>query len=100
MIRRGEIYWVDFRGALGAEIRKIAARRGRLDDTTTTSHMQTVTVVAVLFAERPGPSGLTRSPIPAGVIGDGRPSRLKTHQLRAVDKSRVGRKIGVLAGAS
>ena len=34
--------------------------------------------------------------VPAGIIGDGRPARVKTHQLRAVDKTRLGEKLGEL----
>lgn len=93
MIRRGEVYWVDFRGAVGAEIRKVRpAVVVSTDDHN--EHMRTVTVVP--FSSRIGEVRRYEVAVPAGSVGDGRPSRLKTHQLRAVDKSRVGRKFGAL----
>lgn len=91
MIRRGEMYWIDFHGAAGAEIRKVRpAVVVSTDDHN--EHMRTVTVVP--FSSRVAPIWPHEVAVPAGVVGDGRPCRLKTHQLRAVDKSRVGRKIG------
>ena len=94
MIRRGEMYWIDFGGAVGAEIRKVRpAVVVSADDHN--EHMQTVTVVP--FSSKSGPIRPYEVAVPAGAVGDGRPSRLKTHQLRAVDKSRVGRKFGVLS---
>jgi mRNA-degrading endonuclease toxin of MazEF toxin-antitoxin module len=59
--------------------------------------MQTVTVVP--FSSRSGAVQRHEVAVPAGAVGDGRPSRLKTHQLRAVDKSRIGGKFGVFPGA-
>ncbi|MFI5349657.1 MAG: type II toxin-antitoxin system PemK/MazF family toxin [Elusimicrobiota bacterium] len=93
MIRRGEIYWVDFRGSVGAEIRKVrpAVVVSSLDHN---EFMQTLTVVPL--SSENGKVRPQEVPIPSGVIGDGRASRLATHQVRAVDKSRVGRRIGVL----
>ena len=93
MIRRGEIYWIDFRGAVGAEIRKSRPAVVVSSDDHN-EHMRTVTVVP--FSSPNGPVPFYDVAVPAGAVGDGRPSRLKTHQLRAVDKSRVGRKLGVL----
>ncbi len=91
VIRRGEIYWIDFRGAIGAEIRKVRpAVVVSTDDHN--EHMQTVTVVP--FSSRDGAVRRYEVAVPAGAVGDGRPSRLKTHQLRAVDKSRqVGNRV-------
>jgi mRNA-degrading endonuclease toxin of MazEF toxin-antitoxin module len=57
--------------------------------------MRTVTVVPLSSVS--GPAPLYEVAVPAGAVGDGRPSRLKTHQLRALDKSRIGRKLGVLS---
>lgn len=92
MIRRGEMYWIDFHGAAGAEIRK-ARPAVVISADDHNEHMGTVTVVP--FSSRIGPARRYEVSVPAGVVGDGRPSRLKTHQLRAVDKSRVGNKLGV-----
>lgn len=93
MIRRGEVYWVDFRGSVGAEIRKVrpavvVSAAGHNE------HMATVTVAPLSSAA--GRIMLYEAAVPAGVLGDGRPGRVKTHQLRAVDKKRLGEKMGVL----
>lgn len=93
MIRRGEIYWIDLRGAIGAEIRK-SRPAVVVSVTDHNEHMRTVTVVPLSSLN--GPIRTNEVAVPAGIVGDGRPSRLKPHQLRAVDKSRVGRKLGVL----
>ena len=93
MIRRGEIYWIDFSVAAGAEIRKSRPAVVVSSDDHN-EHMRTVTVVP--FSSPNGPVPPYEVAVPDGIVGDGRPSRLKTHQLRAVDKSRVGRKLGVL----
>jgi mRNA interferase MazF len=93
VIRRGEVYWVDFRGAIGAEIRKIRPAVVVSDDGHN-ENMSTVTVAPI--------SSLTarirphEAAVPEDLIGYGRPARLKTHQLRAVDKSRLGEKLGEL----
>ena len=93
MIARGDVYWVDFRGAAGAEIRKTRPAVV-VSNSAHNAHMKTVTVVPL--SSFVGPLQPQEVLIPRGVFGDGRPARLKTHQLRAVDKSRLGRKLGVL----
>ncbi len=93
MIRRGEIYWVNFRGAVGAEIRKIRPAVV-VSSNDHNEYMQTVTVAPLSSASREvRPQEVA---VPAGALGDGRPSRIAAHQLHSVDKSRVGRKFGVL----
>lgn len=92
MIKRGEVYWVDHRGAVGAEIRKTRPSVVVSSDDHNES-MSTVTVVPFSSAGR---ARLFEVAVPAGAFGDGRPCRLKTHQVRVVDKSRVGRKMGSL----
>ena len=93
VIRRGEVYWVDFRGAVGAEIRKVRPAVIVSDDGHN-EHMETITVA-------PLSSSTSRlrayeAAVPGGIIGDGRLARVKTHQLRALDKSRLGKKLGTL----
>mgnify|MGYP001592439722 CR=1 FL=1 len=93
VIRRGEVYWVDFRGSVGAEIQKIRPAVVISDDAHN-EHMMTVTVA-------PLSSSIARikkyeAVVPEGLIGDGRPARVNTHQLRAVDKQRLSNKLGVL----
>ena len=57
-------------------------------------HMATVTVVPLSSAA--GKVYPNEAAVPEGILGDGRPARAKTHQLRAVDKSRLREKMGVL----
>jgi mRNA interferase MazF len=87
------LYWVDFRGALGAEIRKTRPAVVVSSDDHN-DHMRTITVAP--FSSKSRGIQPQEVVIPAGLIGDGRPSRIRAHQLRAVDRSRLGRKLGVL----
>ena len=93
MISRGDIYWVDFRGAAGAEIRKLRPAVV-VSEQDHNDCMRTVTVVPLSSSE--GAVRPHEVAVPAGLVGDGRRCRLNTHQIRAVDKSRLGRKLGVL----
>jgi len=93
VIRRGEVYWVDFRGSIGAEIQKI--RPGVvISDDGHNDHMSTVTVAPLSSAS--GWILPNEAAVPEGLIGDGRRARVKAHQLRAVDKRRLGKKLGAL----
>lgn len=93
VIRRGEVYWVDFRGGVGAEIRKVRPAVVVSDDDHN-GEMSTVTVAPMSSATwRVLPNEVA---VPSGMIGDGRPGRVKPHQIRAADKSRLGRKLGAL----
>jgi mRNA-degrading endonuclease toxin of MazEF toxin-antitoxin module len=93
VIRRGEVYWVDFRGSIGAEIRKV--RPGVIiSEDGHNENMSTVTVAPLSSAA--GRILLCEAVVPEGLLGDGRPARVKTHQLRAIDKSRLGAKLGDL----
>ena len=93
MIHRGEVYWTDFRGSMGAEIRKMRPAVVVSDDDHN-SHMATVTVAPLSTStSRIEPH---EAAVPGGILGDGRPARVKTHQLRAVDKSRLRERMGVL----
>lgn len=93
MIRRGEVYWVDFRGSIGAEIRKVRPAVVVSDDGHN-DYMGTVTVAPL--SSSTSRLRIYEAAVPAGLIGDGRPGRVKTHQLRAVDKKRLGEKLGAL----
>ncbi|MBI5247732.1 MAG: type II toxin-antitoxin system PemK/MazF family toxin [Elusimicrobia bacterium] len=93
MIRRGEVYWVDFRNTIGAEIRKVRPAVVVSDDLHN-DNMRTVTVAPLSSLN--GPVQPHEAAVPEGLIGDGRASRVKTHQLRAVDKKRLGSKLGEL----
>jgi mRNA interferase MazF len=93
VIRRGEVYWVDFRGAVGAEIRKVRPAVVVSDDGHN-EYMGTVTVAPLSSASWAVPPNEVA--IPAGMFGDGRPGRVKTHQIRVTDKTRLGEKMGAL----
>ena len=93
MIRRGEVYWVDFRGSIGAEIQKVRPAVVVSDDDHN-DNMRTVTVAPL--SSFTGLIEAHEAAVPGGLIGDGRPSRVRTHQLRAVDKKRLGDKLGEL----
>lgn len=91
MIARGDVYWVDHSGARGAETRKTRPAVV-VSQSDINGILDTVAVV-------PLSSGRAKSfevDVPAGLIGDGRAGRLKIHQLRAVDKERLGKKVGEL----
>jgi mRNA interferase MazF len=91
VIRRGEVYWVDFRGGVGAEIRKLRPAVVLSNDDHNAC-MATVTVAPLSSALRLVPPNEVA--VPAGMLGDGRPGRVKTHQIRAADKQRFGKKMG------
>jgi mRNA interferase MazF len=91
VIRRGEVYWVDFRGGVGAEIRKVRPAVVISDDDHNEC-MATITVAPLSSASwAVAPNEVA---VPAGTFADGRPGRIKTHQIRAADKTRFGKKIG------
>lgn len=58
------------------------------------AHMATVTVAPLSTSTNMLEAH--EAAVPAGILGDGRPARVKSHQLRAVDKSRLREKMGVL----
>lgn len=57
-------------------------------------HMMTVTVAPLSSSS--ARIKKYEAAVPEGLIGDGRPARVNTHQLRAVDKLRLGSKLGLL----
>jgi mRNA interferase MazF len=93
VILRGEIYWVDCGETVGAEIRKTRPAVVVSNDRHN-ANMAMVTVVPLSSGKRA--PRYDEVAVPAGLIGDGRRAKLKTHQIRAVDKSRLGRKFGEL----
>ena len=93
MIERGGIYWTEFAGASGAEIRKKRPAVVVSSDDHNL-HMRTVTVAPLTSSPREAP--LYEVGLPAGVVGDGRPCRIKPHQIQSVDRRRIGRRMGSL----
>ncbi len=84
---------MDFRGSVGAVIQKVRPAVVVSDDDHN-AYMRTVTVAPLSSAA--GPIEPYEAAVPGGLIGDGRPARVKAHQLRAVDKTRLGDKLGEL----
>ena len=93
VIERGGVYWTDFPGAVGAEIRKKRPAVVVSSDDHNL-HMRTVTVAPLTSSPREAPPHEVA--IPSGVVGDGRPCRIKPHQIQSVDKRRLGRRMGRL----
>lgn len=93
MILRGGVYWTDFSAGIGAEIRKKRPAVVISSDDHNL-YMRTLTVAPLSSSARK--TRLCEVAVPAGVVGDGRPCRISTHQLKTVDRSRIGRKLGVL----
>jgi mRNA interferase MazF len=96
VIIRGEIYWVDYHGAVGAEIRKVRPAIV-LSNERNNEHRATVTVAPLSSGE--ANARYDEVQIPAGLIAGGRRCRIKTHQIRAIDKSRLGNRMGRLPRA-
>lgn len=91
---RGEVYWVDHKGAIGAEIRKT---RPSVVVSSDDHNERMATVTVVPFSSAAGRARLFEVAVPPGAFGDGRPCRIKTHQVRVVDKSRLGGRMGSLS---
>ncbi|MFI5344996.1 MAG: type II toxin-antitoxin system PemK/MazF family toxin [Elusimicrobiota bacterium] len=93
VILRGGIYWVEFGGSRGAEIRK-ARPAVVVSNDAHNFYMSTVSVVPLTSGPvkiRPGEAS-----IPAGIVGDGRACRAIVHQIGSVDRNRVRKKLGIL----
>lgn len=93
MILRGEVYWIDPRGAVGAEIRKV---RPWVIVSNDDHNERLGTVIAAPISSGEVKGWLDEVEIPRGAFGDGRACRIKTHQIRCVDKSRIGGRLGAL----
>ncbi|HEY4574414.1 MAG TPA: type II toxin-antitoxin system PemK/MazF family toxin [Thermoanaerobaculia bacterium] len=98
MIRQGEVYWLHFGAPEGSEP---AGRRPALVvqyDRFNRSAISTIVVAAVTsnlrLAAMPGNVRLRR-----GEAGLSRPSVVNVSQLRTVDRSRLGDRVGVLGPA-
>lgn len=91
MISRGSIYWVSFEGAVGAEIQKTRPAVV-ISNNACNFYLRTVTVVPLTSrAQRVFSFEVA---VPEKVVGDGRPCKARTHQLKAVDKSRLRARMG------
>ena len=91
-IKRGEIYWVDFEPARGSEQGRL--RPALVIQNDVGNRYSPITIVIPLtsrVSEKPYPQNVL---FEAGVAGLPKNSELVTNQIRAVDKSRVGDRLG------
>ena len=88
MVRRGEIWLVNLDPAAGSEIRKtrpcVVVSPGEMHD-----HLRTVIVAPMTTKSRPAPFRI-------GITHGGRKGLILLDQMRAVDKSRLGKKLGAV----
>jgi mRNA interferase MazF len=89
-MKRGEVWWTEFDPAKGVEVRKTRPAIILSVDQINRAR-GSVIVVPLSTAPRPYP------PISVAVSSAGRPSIAKCDQMRAVDKSRLTRRLGVLS---
>ena len=89
MVRRGEIWLVHLDAAAGSEIRKtrpcVVVSPGEMHD-----HLRTVIVAPMTTKSRPAPFRI-------GITHGGRKGLILLDQMRAVDKTRLGKKLGVVS---
>ena len=88
-MKRGEIWWVDFEPARGSEVKK---RRPAIILTDNALNRARRTVVVIPLSSSPNPIAPVVIPIPSA----GLTSIAVVDQIRAVDKTRLTEKIGVL----
>jgi mRNA interferase MazF len=89
-MKRGEVWWTEFDPAKGVEVRKTRPAIILSVDQVNRAR-GSVIVVPLSTAPRPYP------PISVAVTSVGRPSIAKCDQVRAVDKSRLTRRVGSLS---
>lgn len=93
LIKRGEVYWADFGGSVGAEIRK---RRPGLviSNDVGNLHGGTVTLLPLTSSvRRVYPFEVFLRP---GVCGNPVACKVRADQIRTMDKSRLGECMGLL----
>lgn len=93
--RRGEVYWVNLEPVIGSEIAKTRPAVIISNDTGN-EHADRV-IVAPITSRRDNKIYPIEVGLEAGEAGLPRPSKVVLDQIRTVDKSRLGGKIGVLA---
>jgi mRNA interferase MazF len=91
-MKRGEVWWVDFEPTRGSEIRK---RRPAVIITDDDINRVRRTLVVIPLSSSPNPI----PPIVVALPSAGEGSVAVCDQLRAVDKSRLSKKIGDLKDA-
>ncbi len=92
-VRRGEIYWVDWNPARGSEQAGIRPSLVIQNDTGNESSRTTIVAGITTASERPYPFMVKVSAQESGLPRD---SSINLSALMTVDKTRLGRSIGVL----
>lgn len=92
--RRGDIVWVDLDPASGSEIKKrrpcVVVQRDAANATSPT------TIIAPLGDARGGVGNVLNVFVPAGTAGASKDSLVICNQIRTVDATRIGDKLGSL----
>ncbi len=84
--KRGEIYWVNFDPTIGAEIKK--TRPGLIVSNDIGNEVSNVVMIAPITSQVKN-----IYPFEVKLIVDGKPAKVMLNQSRAIDKSRLNRKI-------
>jgi mRNA interferase MazF len=90
-MKRGDIYLVDFEPSVGSEIRKTRPAL-IISCNEANRHLRTVTVIP--FSSKVGKVFPFEVLVESRESGLDRDSKLKVPQMRAVDKSRLSKRIG------
>ena len=92
--KRGEIWIVDCDPAVGAEIRK---RRPSLVISNNVNNQFAQTISVLPISDR-GPKDYRHEVVlPVGEANLTKDSKIKCHQIRTIDKSRIGKFLGVIS---
>jgi len=94
-IKRGEIYWVDFEPVRGSEQGRL--RPALVVQNDIGNRYSPITIVIPLTSRVSDKRYPQNVLFPAGTAGLPKDSELVTNQIRAVDKSRVGDRLGSLS---
>ena len=92
--KRGEVYVVDFDPAVGAEIKK--TRPAVVLQNNVANKYGVVTIVAAITSFRGDRFYPTKIKVVEGEAGLDKDSAVMLNQLRTVDKTRLGKKLGML----
>lgn len=84
--RRGEIYWVNLDPTIGGESKK--TRPGLIVSNDIGNEISNIVMIAPITSKIKN-----LYPFEVKVVVDGRPAKIMLNQCRAVDKSRLNRKI-------
>jgi len=94
-IKRGEIYWVDFEPVRGSEQGRL---RPALVVQGDVGNLNSPLTIVIPFTSRLSPVRYPQNVFfSAGTVGLTKDSELLVNQIKAVDKSRLGERLGVVS---